>query len=83
MSLVLRICLQYAIRRGVIPSCVHGIGAGLVEGGGESDVPRLEACDGHHDYWSVYSTGNGCTGLERDGILLNVRDRAFEILYGT
>jgi len=52
--------LQDAVRGGVVAGCVHSVGARLVEGGWESHIARVPACDCYlcHDQWSLYGSGD-------------------------
>ena len=49
MAREMRIGFQDAVGGGVVASCIHGIGARLVEGGRESHIARVPAGDG--DFW--------------------------------
>lgn len=53
MAGVRRVSLENAVGGRVIAGCVHGVRAGLVERGGEPDIPGGEAGDGDfgHGCW--------------------------------
>jgi hypothetical protein len=46
MAGIFRVRLEDAVRGGVVASCVHGIGASLVERGGEAHIACGPTCDG-------------------------------------
>ena len=58
----LRVGLQDAVCGGVVAGCVHGIRAGLVEGGRKSHIACVPAsdCCFCHGVWSVVLVGEMC-----------------------
>jgi hypothetical protein len=67
----LRVCLQDAVCGGVVAGCVHGIRAGLVEGGGKSHIACVPTGDCYfcHGVWSVVLVAGEICLLTATGML--------------